>query len=193
MWSTESSVSIESIEWVDPSYPFARLRIKYIPSFRRNRLFVESGSSVVIFNTHLRISSLYCIIPGIKSKRSVLLVVKILFVCWVWIKRCAQPSNLWGRIGGEQKKKEWSCVSVIAVLVARWSICKEAVESLLCGIHWNRIVFHSERASCIGCCYWTVGFILIPQEWTGIRLNREEALHYQQFIAQIRHRNEINQ
>ena len=97
MWSTESSVSIESIEWVDPSYPFARLRIKYIPSFRRNRLFVESGSSVVIFNTHLRISSLYCIIPGIKSKRSVLLVVKILFVCWVWIKRCAQPSNICGK------------------------------------------------------------------------------------------------
>lgn len=192
MWSIESSVSINSIEWVDPSYPFARLRIKYIPSFRRNRLFVESGSSVVIFSTHIRISSLYCIIPDIKSKRSVFLVVEILFVEY--------GSNVVfshlifvGRIGGEKKKKEWSCVSVIAVLVEQRSICKEWVESLLCRIHRNWIVFHSERTSCIGCCYWTVGFILIPQEWTGIRLNRAEALHYQQFIAQIRHSNEINQ
>ena len=35
----------------------------------------------MIFNTHLRISSLYCIIPDIKSKRSVVsIVVEILFV-----------------------------------------------------------------------------------------------------------------
>lgn len=83
-------------------------------------MFVERGSSVVIFNTHLRISSLYCIIPDIRSKRSVFLVVEILFV------ECGSNvvfSHLIfvGRIGGEKKKKERSCVSVIAVLIEQRS------------------------------------------------------------------------